>query len=138
VDRGVTALSIAQPALSRWQKTRGLLAAAAVAWVSTTLVDVGWPTLEVSFASTFLHYDTYVPPPSQVMAWVALYAIVGIPLALAVCFAVGFPAWDFADKRGWNSPLDAIRVGGAVGLIVGLAGVLLGLISVFFSPAGST
>jgi hypothetical protein len=122
-------LTIALPDLSRWQKTRGLLAAAAVAWGLTTLVDVVWPTLEVSFASTFLHYDTYVPPPSQVLAWVALYAIFGIPLALIVCLAIGFPAWRFAEKRGLRSRAEAIKVGGGVGLLVGSAGILLGVLA---------
>lgn len=49
---------------------RGLLAAAAVAWALTTLVDLGWPTLEVWFASTFLGYEGYVPPAAQVVSWI--------------------------------------------------------------------
>ena len=129
MKRGASALTLTQPALSRWQKTRGLLAAAAVAWGLTTLVDVGWPTLEVSFATTFLHYDTYVPPPSQVLAWGALYALFGIPLAVIACLVVGFPAWRFAEKRGLKTRAEAIKVGGVVGLIVGSAGIVLGVLA---------
>ena len=85
--------------LSIWQRTRGLLAAAAVAWALTTLIDLGWPMLQLWFASTFLQYDGYVPPLAQVVSWIALYAIFGLPLALIVCLAIGFPAWRFAEKK---------------------------------------
>lgn len=115
--------------LSRGQKIRGLLAAAAVAWALTTLVDLGWPTLEVWFASTFLEYDGYVPPAAQVVSWIALYAIFGLPLALIVCLAVGIPAWRFAETRGLATSLDAVKVGAVVALIVGLTGIILGVLT---------
>ncbi len=111
--------------ISRWQKTRGLLAAAAVAWALTTLVDLGWPILRLWFATTFLQYDGYVPPPAQVVSWIELYAIFGLPLALIVCFAIGFPAWRFAEKRGLATRLDAVKVGAVVGFVVGLTGIIL-------------
>jgi hypothetical protein len=117
------------PQLSRWQKTRGLLAAAAVAWALTTLVDLGWPTLEVWFASTFLEYDGYVAPVAQVVSWIVLYAIFGVPLALIVCLAVGFPAWRFAESKGLATRFDAVKVGAAVAFIVGLSGIILGVLS---------
>jgi hypothetical protein len=115
--------------LSIWQRTRGLLAAAAVAWALTTLIDLGWPILQLWFASTFLQYDGYVPPLAQVVSWIALYAIFGLPLALIVCLAIGFPAWRFAEKKGLATRLDAVRVGAVVALIIGLTGIILGVLA---------
>jgi hypothetical protein len=58
-----------------------------------------------------------------------LYAIVGIPLALVVCFAIGFLAWRFAEKRGLTTRIDAIKVGAGVAFIVGTLGIALGLLA---------
>lgn len=115
--------------LSRWQKTRGLLAATAVAWALTTFVDLGWPTFEGWFASTFLQYEGYVLQLAQVANLIALYAIFGIPISLMVCLAVGFPAWRFAESRRLTSSLHAVKVGAVVAFIVGLTGVILGLLA---------
>ena len=89
------------------------------------LVDVGWPAVTTSFAARFLDYQGYVPNPQSYLNAVVLYAIFGIPLALVVCFAVGFPAWRFAETRARASKVDAMIVGAGTGLVVGVVGIAL-------------
>lgn len=114
---------------SRWRKARGLFAAAAVAWSLTTLVDIGFPSLAAWFASAVLHDGAEIPSWQQIFGLVALDAVFGIPLALLVCFAAGFPAWALAERRGLRTRAAAFKVGAGVGLLVGTAGILLGVLA---------
>lgn len=113
--------------LTTWQKTRGLFAAAIVGLLLTILTDVGWPVFMTWFADQYLGYTGYVAPFSQVWAWVVLYAIFGLPVALICCFAVGFPVWNSAERKGLRTFGDAFRFGARCGLIISLIGIGLGL-----------
>jgi hypothetical protein len=107
------------PVLDASRKTRALLAAGFVAWTLTTVAELG-PAFGVPwFAKSFLDYKDYVPHISQGVWWLSVYAIVGLPIALLVSFAVGTPAWDRAEAQGRTRKRDAIGVGARAGLIVG-------------------
>src|SRR5262249_42591653 len=89
----------------------------------------GFPSLAAWFASTVLHDGGDVPQLPQVTTLVVLYAVFGLPCALIVCFALGFPAWIFAERRGLTRRGDALKVGAGVGFIVGAAGILFSVLA---------
>jgi hypothetical protein len=112
-------LSIIKPGLDASRKTWALLTAGLAAWTLTTVVDLG-PAFGAWFAKSFLDYKGYVPEFSQGIFWLSAYAVVGLPIALLVSFAVGAPVWDRAEAEGRTRKRDAVWAGARAGLIVGL------------------
>jgi hypothetical protein len=44
------------------------------------------------------------------------FAVIGLPISLIVCFAVGYPAWRLASARGMTRSRDAMKIGAVIGV----------------------
>lgn len=116
------------PRFSPMQKAVGLVVASLVGWLLITSQALGWPFVELSVANTFFGKDADLPSWGQTARWMYLYAILGLPIALIVCFAVGWPMWILAEKKVFRSLSDAAELGARVGFIIGAGGIVLGFL----------
>jgi hypothetical protein len=115
--------------LSNRQMAFGIFVAALIAWLLTVASDIWLPAGEAIFRKNFLGYRGRIPELAQLWSITTLYAVFGIPIALVVSFAVGFPVWRYMDAKGLRSSGDAIRAGALAGLIISLVSIALSLLS---------
>ena len=99
------------------RKLLGLLAAALLAWTAVVAATFGMALLEeVLFATT--RGEAPAPRAMLNLSLLRAYALVGLPVAVVVTFAVGLPLWYLAEALGWRSRGAAIRLGAAAGLLI--------------------
>lgn len=114
--------------LSSRQMAVGIFVAALIAWLLTVATDIWLPVGEAIFRKNVLGYRGRIPELAQLWGITTLYAVFGIPIALVVSFAVGFPVWRYMDAKGLRSSGDAIRAGAFAGLIISLVSIALSLL----------
>lgn len=93
---------------------KGLAAAALTAWV----MIIGYIFLN-ALIDQLSGADTGAPLTLlQGASILAVYAIFGIPVALAACIVVGYPAWRIAELCGLESPRGGLLGGLICGAII--------------------
>jgi hypothetical protein len=97
---------------------RGLLAAALVAWALTSLSDFAASITTLLAAPLF--GQAIDIPARQLTSFAWLYLAIGLPIALCVCLAFGWPLWLMLDRQGVRGQGAAIRTGAVFGLVLGL------------------
>ena len=103
-------------AVDKPHRARGLLAASLAAWGFFMILATALPLLANAIAS--LSRDVVWPSAREVLGPVVFLAAIGLPIALLICFAVGYPAWKFASTHGLTTRWDAIRIGAIVGAVL--------------------
>jgi hypothetical protein len=91
-----------------------LLAASLAAWTFFMILATALPLL-ANGISALTRSDVVWPDAREIFGPVALAAAIGLPLALIICFATGYPAWRFASACGRTTRRDAIKIGATVG-----------------------
>lgn len=95
-------------------RARGLLAAALAAWAFFMILATALPLL-ANGISSLTRDDVSWPSAREIFGPVGFAAAIGLPVALVICFAVGYPAWKFASAWGLTTRWDAIKIGAIVG-----------------------
>jgi hypothetical protein len=113
---------------ANWSVTLGLIVAALFGWFGNTAIDFGVPQLELWLSRVNGAKDSALPSVEQLKSILSLYAIVGIPFAIAVTLLVGFPMWRGMEARGQTSMNDCVKVGAKAGFGIWLVGFVFSLI----------
>jgi len=97
------------------RRMRGLLAATLAAWAFFMVAATVIPLLASAVWSFATGQSLLWPSFEEIFGYFGLAAKIGLPIALIVCFAVGYPAWKFASSRGLTTRRDAIKIGAIAG-----------------------
>ena len=97
---------------------RGLLIAALLAWTLTLMTDAGG-ALALIVAAPLFGQPIDAPFNQLAGMWWA-YLVVGLPVAITVCIAFGWPLWTVLDWRGVRGTRNAVRVGAGFGCDTGI------------------
>lgn len=97
------------------RRVRGLFAAAITAWAMIAVMPSLFFVIVTLTTGTSRAAWFYV---TQMVHLLEVVTIVGLPLALIVCVAVGYPVWRVASARGLARRRDAIIIGALVGAVV--------------------
>jgi hypothetical protein len=115
-------------ATSKLDMPRGLLIAALVAWALTWATDMAGALMTLLAAPLF-GQPVHIPL-DQAATLTGLYLVVGLPVAITTCFALGWPLWIMLDRRGVGGRRNAALTGAVLGLALALlvqgVGVLYG------------
>lgn len=106
------------------RRIAGLLAAAVAAWAMLAL-PVLVPTALSAVRNAVLIPGGWRSEVSFVWGGVAVFGGFGLPIALAVTFAVGLPLWAVLERRGWRSRRVAVGAAAAAGVALALGYALL-------------
>jgi hypothetical protein len=101
-------------ATSKLDMPRGLLIAAIVAWALTWVTD--FATTLITLLAAPLFDQAIAVPWDQLATMTGLYAAIGLPLAITVCFAFAWPLWTILDGRGVRGARNAALTGAGFGL----------------------
>jgi hypothetical protein len=113
---------------SNWKVMLGLTAAALFGWFGNTAIDLGVPQLELWLSHVAGDKDSALSSIEQFKSILSLYAIVGIPLAIAVTLLVGFPIWRSMEARGQTSENECVKAGAKAGFGIWLVGFVVSMI----------
>lgn len=127
---------------SKKQKILGLSSAALVGWALITLIDIGWPSVDqILFMWIFDRTPRHQTPWETFRTGILIYAAFGIPIAIIGSFVIGYPIWRCAERRGFSSYVDSMKLGALTALILGGAGVIIGVclgLSIALDPNASS
>jgi hypothetical protein len=127
--------SNAAVAIDRPRRGRGLLAASLAAWTFLMVAATGLPLLADGILS-LTRDDVRWSSAREIFGPVGFAAAIGLPIALVICFAVGYPAWKFASAYGLTTRRNAIEIGAIVGAALYLL-VAAGLHMLVYMDGGS-
>lgn len=96
---------------------RGLLAAGLIAWLVTFAIDLGGVAVGI-FAAPIFNQDIEFWQFRSFPTMAMIYAIVGIPIALVVTGAIGWPLWLVLNSRGHAGYRNAAFSGALVGAAI--------------------
>jgi hypothetical protein len=105
-------------ASSKLDMPRGLAIAAVAAWALSWLTDVGGFAL-LACAGPLFGRPVELPI-DQLAGFTWMYVIVGLPVALVLCLALGWPLWIALERRGVRGARNAALTGAAFGLSLAL------------------
>jgi hypothetical protein len=110
------------------QKVRGLLVASVVAWLLSLAAMFASAALFEAIEHAMAGGVPAIGELEDATGWTLMGAVyLGLPAAMVVVLAVGFPAMRHAEKTGATSIRDAALTGLIAGAIIGAA-VALGVV----------
>jgi hypothetical protein len=101
-------------ATSKLDMPRGLLVAALIAWALSWAADMGGALITLLAAPLF--GQPVRLPFGQLATLTWLYLVIGLPVAITICFAFGWPLWIVLDRRGVRGARNAALAGAGFGL----------------------
>lgn len=116
-------------------RMRGLIVASLVVWASFVVIAMAVPLLYIAASSLAVGERPLWPSAREIFGGFYLFAVVGVPLSLIVCFVVGYPTWRFASARGLTRRRDAIKIGALVGAGLFLVFTTAAQISTYMSDS---
>ena len=127
-------MNVEHQQLSTGRMLLGLAAAAVAGLCSYVVLELGVTVLRLVVATVAFGHEWKEP---QVFSTATFYLFFGLPVALILSVAIGFPVWKQADSRPLRSPRDASKIGAVVGAGIGILFVLLDFLSglrTYFGP----
>lgn len=110
------------------QKVRGLLVASVVAWLLSLAAMFASAALFEALKQAMAGGAPAIGELEDATGWTLMGAVyLGLPAAIVVVLAVGFPAMRHAEKTGATGIRDAVVTGLIAGAIIGAA-VALGVV----------
>jgi hypothetical protein len=110
------------------QKVRGLLVASVVAWLLSLAAMFASAALFEAIKHAMSDGAPVLGELEDATGWTLMGAVyLGLPAAMVVVLAVGFPAMRHAEKTGATAIRDAVVTGLIAGAIIGAA-VALGVV----------
>jgi hypothetical protein len=123
------------PAAGGSRRARGLFAASLAAWTFFMVLATALPLLANGILS-LTRGNAAWPAAREIFGPVGFVAAIGLPIALIVCFAAGYPTWKLASACGRTTRRDAIRIGAMVGAALYFL-VAVGLHVLVYTSGGS-
>jgi len=114
-------------------RVRGLFVASLAAWTSFMLIATAVPLIYIAGKSLVSGNPPLWPSSRELFGGFESAAVIGFPISLIVCFAVGYPIWRFASARGLTRGRNAVKIGALAGIAFFLVLTTAAQISIYVS-----
>jgi len=114
-------------------RVRGLFVASLAAWTSFMLIATAVPLIYIAGTSLATGKPPIWPSSQELFGGIVPIAVIGLPISLVVCFAVGYPIWRFASARGLTRGRNAVKIGALAGIAFFLVLTTAAQISIYVS-----